>query len=141
MSSKVEETPPVARHKIGLSQAWHVRESDGDAPSTWVRSFGRPTGLEETDRVLLVVEGATVAAELTLNANPLARPERATTRRAWDVTSLLRQRNELLLVPDRGVQPPGAGGEPPRRADRRPLWPPLGEVALEIVAADDDAIA
>ncbi len=132
----------MARHRIGLSQAWHVRESDGDTPPTWVRSFGRPTGLEETDRVLLVVEGAAVAAELTLNARPLGHPAPAATRLTWDVTALLRQRNELLLVPERGQKPPSAAEvEPPPRADRLPLWPPLGEVSLEIVAADDHAIA
>ena len=132
----------MARHRIGLSQAWQVREADGDTPPIWVRSFGRPTGLEETDRVLLVVEGADVPAELTLNGFRLGYPSASQPRLEFDVTSLLCPRNELLLSPQNARCPPGtAGADPSRRADRQSLWRPLGEVSLEIVAADDHTIA
>lgn len=132
----------MARHRIGLSQAWQVREAEGDAPPCWSRSFGRPTGLEAADRVLLVVEGAGVAAELTLNGIRLGRPSGFQPRSEFDVTSLLRQRNELTLSPD-GARPPpdGAGSEPSTRADRQSLWSALGDVSLEIVPAADATIA
>jgi len=132
----------VARHRIGLSKAWQVREADGDAPPSWSRSFGRPTGLEGADRVLLVVEGADVDAELTLNGIRLGRPSGSQLRSEFDVTSLLRPRNELLLVP--GVAPsPQADAESTvsTRAERQTLWRPLGDVSLEIVPAADITIA
>lgn len=132
----------MARHRIGLSQAWQVREADGDAPPRWSRSFGRPTGLGEADRVLLVVEGADVVAELTLNGIRLGRPSDSRPRSEFDVTSLLLPRNELLLAPD-GARCPQGGeeSEASTKADRRSLWRPLGEVSLEIVPAADVTIA
>lgn len=127
----------MARHRIGLSQAWQGPEGDGSAP-VWVRSFGRPSGLEETDRVLLVVEGASIPAELTLNGNRLGGPASSASRWEFDVTPLIQRRNELLLAPGCDVRRPA---DPPVRADRQRLWPLLGEVTLEIVAADDRVIA
>ncbi len=132
----------MARHRIGLSRAWHVREADGDAPPNWSRSFGRPTGLEGADRVLLVVEGADVAANLTLNGIRLGRPSGFQTRAEFDVTSLLLPRNELLLSPDGDRSPPdGEGCEASATADRQSLWRALGDVSLEIVPAADASIA
>ena len=128
----------MARHRIGLSQAWDVRDADGDAP-TWSRSFGRPTGLEEADRVLLVVEGADVAADLTLNGISLGRPSDSQRRLEFDVTALLRPRNMLLLAPVGARCPPV--GEPSTRAKRQSLGRPLGDVSLEIVPAADITIA
>lgn len=130
----------MARHRIGLSQAWQAPEGEGAAP-VWVRWFGRPSGLEETDRVLLVVEGASIAAELTLNGSRLGCPAASPSRAEFDVTSLLRQRNELLLAPVSGARPPSDVSKSPIRADRQPLWPSLGAVCLEIVAADEPGIA
>ena len=142
----------MARHRIGLSQAWEQFAGGDAATGVWVRRFGRPTGLGEGDRVLLVIRGATIAAAATLNGSPLAvhgsdghesgRDGDGTpaNQLEWDVTPLIQTRNELVLMQERGMPPPGVVTLP-QGADRRPLWPPLGEVSLEIVPVGDQAVA
>lgn len=130
----------MARHRIGLSAAWEVTR-DAEQPA-WVRRFGQPGGLGPSDRVFLVVESPSLVARLVLNGTTLADPPAATTppgqatRSEWDVTPLLRGRNELAVVP---ASAPGAAGR--HAAGRRPLPPPLGTVAIEIESAEIDSIA
>lgn len=65
-------------HRINLQAGW---KQVGDR---WVRSFGRPTGVEGA-RLVLVGDGTG-----TLNGEPVALPA--------DVTGRLLARNELVLA-------------------------------------------
>jgi len=127
-------------HRINLSTAWQPPATGGAA---WVRRFGRPDGLEPADRVWLVHDGGQ-GAELILNGAPLPAGGR------HDVTTILGNRNELLVVPavvPAVVRPAGGTvgvggslsatdwaaviGQPAH--GRRPLDPRLGRLHLEIV--------
>lgn len=105
-------------HRIGLQAAWHVEAGAG----AWIRSFGRPTGIDPGDRVWLVIERP-AACVARLNGRPL--PTIAAGVAAWrhDVTADLQRRNELRL------DVPGAASA---SLCRVPLPESLGTVALEI---------
>lgn len=110
-----------ATHAIRLTAAWERSEG-----GHWLRSFGRPSGLEQEHRVLLVVVGAAEEPRLLLNGKLLGATDEADRRRcAWDVTGMLTHRNTLEWVRD------GRDGEPPA-SGRCPLPRTCGEVALEI---------
>lgn len=107
-----------APHRIDLTAAWELPGPGHD----WSRSFGRPGGLTATDRVWLVLGGAATQAP-ELNGAPL--PPRADGR--WDVTTLLRSRNRLVLR--------GSGdGRVATRGDRAALPAAIGTARLEIEA-------
>lgn len=102
-------------HRISLQAAW-----DADGP-VWTRSFGRPSGIGEHDRVWLVLacDGGCVAA---LNGHPL---ETSGIAGRHDVTSDLRRRNSLR------IEFIGTSGSVAARR-RTPLPASLAVVALEI---------
>jgi hypothetical protein len=77
------------------------------------RSFGYPGRLDDYERVWLTFAGVGGEAEAVLNDRPLGR---IATGSAFEITSLLRQRNELVVEID-------------GTAERGGLW---GEVALEV---------
>lgn len=126
-------------HRINLSTAWRPPAEPGGA---WVRRFGRPAGLEAGDRVWLVAAGVGMAS---LECNGVGLPARggAAAERRHDITPLLSQRNELVLVPAPGASPSGDGrlGGPLAAGDHRPLEPRLGRLHLEIVPAGAGADA
>jgi hypothetical protein len=121
----------VNRHVIHLGAAWEPPTAAGGGGSAWVRRFGRPSGLQAGDRVLLVWERVVVhdAPAGTLNGSPL--PGSATGASRWehDVTALLRDRNELRLEAPH-PEPVCETGVAHGRADLPAAW---GRVALVIV--------
>lgn len=82
-------------HTIDLTNAW---EPPVAGPRTWVRRFGRPSGIEPGDRVWLVMD-MPPAADAALNGARLPPPTATTPWRA-EVTGLLAPRNELILPVD-----------------------------------------
>jgi hypothetical protein len=120
-------------YSIRLGTAWEPpTPAEADGRVLWTRRFGRPGGLVPGDRVLLVVTGPTVAAELVVNAVGLPPLSAGVDRWAHDITPLLRDRNELLVSVAASVG--GAAGD--ERRGRSPLPTVIGAVVLEIVAAD-----
>lgn len=146
-------TPP--RHVIRLGDAWEQPEPAGDHVRL-VRRFGRPSGIGPGDRLLLVIASATVAADVSLNGDPLPPITAGVDRWEQDVTPLLRERNELAILIPAGLLasgPPSAGllrNDPPS-VDAAPRAAPpegvvsrkpgrgrppgvIGSVAIEIIA-------
>lgn len=122
----------TAIHRINLSSAWRPPAETGGA---WVRRFGRPAGLEAGDRIWLVARGAGPVG-LECNGVVLPAAAEAAAERRHDITPLLRQRNELVLVPAPGGSSAGAArlAGPLAAGDHRPLEPGLGSLHLEIVS-------
>ena len=119
-------------HAIHLGAAW-----EPPAPAAaggvvlWTRRFGRPAGLEPGDRVLLVIVRPAVAAGMAVNAVPLPSLEAGATHWTHDITSLLRERNELVISVATAVGLDAALGS----RGRSPLPSAVGTVRLEIVSA------
>ncbi|MFM8735271.1 MAG: hypothetical protein ACKOC8_08770 [Pirellulales bacterium] len=115
-------------HAIHLGNAW---ETPLAGRQHWLRRFGRPAGLVDGDRVLLVCERPARAAGLMLNGASLAGSDRGDGTIACDVTGLLRDRNELVVVF-------AATHAAPARTDggRQPLPEGCGRITLEIVSSD-----
>jgi hypothetical protein len=121
-------------HRIRLRGPWQCEPVDGPAarrvlmPCRWLdaglagfhgharfaRQFGYPGNIDDTEHVWLTCDGCAGCLEVRLNGQLLSRESHATF--AFDVTSLLSQRNRLEVL----IQ-----GD----ADDAGLW---GEVALEI---------
>jgi hypothetical protein len=115
-------------HSIHLGNVW---EPPTDAGARWLRRFGRPAGLVAGDRVLLVCERPAIAATLILNGTPLVGVDRGDGTLACDVTDLLADRNELVvLLPSAQAIPAATGG------GRLSLPEACGRFALEIVSPD-----
>lgn len=114
-----------APHQIRLQSVWDPPRFGGDA---WRRQFGRPAGMEPGIRVILVVHEPAVAS-LSLNGMALPIPATAGSRWSQDVTELLRDRNELVLMPATTA----ATREPPNAHGRLSLPAVVGRVFLEIL--------
>jgi hypothetical protein len=90
-------------HAIHLGNAW---EPPAETAGGWTRRFGRPSGVEPGDRVLLVCERPSEAAAarprltLRLNGNSLVAIDPACARWEHDITLLLGDRNELVVKPE-----------------------------------------
>jgi hypothetical protein len=80
------------------------------------RRFGYPGRIDADERVWLTFGGVTASAQVWLNGTFLGEGEQARGPFEFEVTGLLDQRNELMVL----VQAPGDSGG---------LW---GEVALEV---------
>lgn len=90
-------------HLIRLGAAWEPLQSAGGGSTTWRRRFGRPSGLQPGDRVILLWERSAPVTEtpsFTLNGRPLPRVASGVSRWEHDVTALLDDRNELVLEAD-----------------------------------------
>lgn len=93
----------MSHHAIHLGNAWGPPANPAGA---WERKFGRPSGVEPGDRVLLVCERSDAAAaqrpllRLTLNSIPLPPIGDAAARWEHDITPLLHERNELVVRPE-----------------------------------------
>jgi acrylyl-CoA reductase (NADPH) len=124
-------TDRMPKHAINLTAAW---EPPGkDAPrGVWLRRFGGPTGLEIGDAVWLVVE-VPGPADVMLNGRPLPPLRAGRARWSHDVTALLGDRNELVVMP--ALEGHGAEWPAGRDAHGRASFPEsLGRVSLEIVS-------
>ena len=143
----------MEKHSIHLGTAWEPPAGagppapadgaadgagNGAADGVWIRRFGRPAGLEPVDRVLLVCEqpaAGAFRAELTLNGMPLPALGPAMPRWQHDITPLLRDHNELFLVPlGAAAMRLSAGSENQRRTALPSAW---CRVSVEIVSASD----
>ncbi len=103
------------------------------------RRFGQPTGVESAERVWLVCDGAEAWATLTVNGERLGDVNGPASRSEFDVTALLRERNELTAT----VECPRrtADGRFADRGERSALPGGLvGEVRLEI-RGDNSAVS
>jgi hypothetical protein len=121
----------MPRHAIHLGNAWQAPAAGSG--TGWRRHFGRPTGLEHRDRVLLVYDRPATDVpwrRLELNGVALVPMDGQAARWACDVTAMLRDRNEILLVPEAD---PGA---PPGPQPRAPLPAAWGRISLEVVMPD-----
>lgn len=105
-------------HTFNLTNAW---QPPAPGSRTWIRRFGRPSGIGPADRIWLVMD-VPPPPDARLNAAPLPAPAEKAPWRA-DVTALLGERNELLLPLD--VDAAGV-------ASRASLPPARGGVRLEI---------
>ncbi len=96
-------------HAIHLGNAW---DPPAEAAGGWTRRFGRPSGVEPGDRVLLVCERPSEAAaarpRLALRLNGVALLPIASVSARWehDITLLLRERNDLVVKPEPAAAPP-----------------------------------
>ncbi|MCE9631686.1 MAG: hypothetical protein K8S94_13345 [Planctomycetia bacterium] len=117
----------MPRHAIQLGTAWEPPAADG----RWLRRFGRPSGVGPGDAVVMVVERAAPSVpwrRLLLNDVELSFTAVAGGRHECDVTTLLRDRNELLVVPETAAP---AAVDTPRGRPRFPEeW---GRIFIEIV--------
>jgi len=120
----VETAPPLAGGPPGTAVGelppsdWVVMPADWNVtlgPSfcgrvAFHRRFGRPTGLGPADRVDLVIDGVGPSGSVRLNGESLG--EIPLGWQVWrcDVTTRLRQRNELIVEIER---PPVTDGKPP----------------------------
>ena len=93
----------MSRHTIRLRNPWKWNEHTGDAAAARLvahRPFNRPTGLDSGTRVILVIADIAVLAAVQINDQPLITPrqEPEIAQQQWDITSLLKPRNQLQLV-------------------------------------------
>jgi hypothetical protein len=122
MCDEVESTSKTILHTIRLNQAWRC-ESQGDL-IVWKRNFGCPTGLDNGERVELVITNLRRDTSLRLNDQLL---EHVTTRSAnvcCDITNQLEPRNQLTLKSSADVNKENALKETP-----------FNQIRLEIVAS------
>lgn len=123
-----------SRHAIHLGAAWEAPGPHADGGTVWRRRFGRPTGLEPADRLLLVVVDGGVDARIVVNGVWLPPLPAGAGRWEEDVTPLLRDRNELELVLA-APSPAGSLAGP----HRWHLPAQVGRLTLEIVVASVSA--
>jgi hypothetical protein len=98
----------------------------------YTRHFGCPTGLEDADRVMLVVQRADAFATVALNGQPIGIVPAGGDAARLDVTSLLNPRNQLAILVE--LPEVTADSAPLPRPGREGLPGGLvGEVRLEII--------
>jgi len=86
----------VPKHAINLTAAWEKSGTDATG-NVWLRRFGRPTGLDAGDAVCLVIESPD-SGEVSLNGRPLPPLRAGQARWSHDITTLLAERNELIVA-------------------------------------------
>jgi hypothetical protein len=123
----------MPHHAIHLGTAW---EPPTAATRAWVRRFGRPSGVEKADRLVLVCEAADspgVWRNATLNDHALAWRHAGPGAMECDVTGMIADRNLLVVAevaPD--VAPGVTSG--PNSETRVPLPPAWGRLSLVVVS-------
>ena len=89
--------------RIEMPATWQtLLASAGDSPlpspARLLRRFGQPTGIAPTDRLRLVIESSAASCQIELNGQPLGSIAPSQQTSSFDVTALLRPRNELLIL-------------------------------------------
>jgi hypothetical protein len=103
------------RRRVIMPSTWAAAGLAGyPLPARFIRKFGYPGQIDEHERVWLICEELSAAAEISLNGQVVA--SNHTGAFAFDVTALLAKRNRLEIVLHADD-------------DQAPLW---DEVALEI---------
>jgi hypothetical protein len=123
-----KEDHPVYPHRIRLRGPWDCepvplsaatdngpRTTDEPGRVRFRRRFGYPGRIDDYERVWLTFSGVEGTADVWLNGHFLGRQEQPAGAFEYEVTALLRARNELVVE----VEGPAMGG----------LW---GEVAMEV---------
>ncbi len=109
--------PPAAPVRVTMPCPWRDSGLAGAAGRVRCRRrFGYPGRIDADERVWLTFAGFSATADVALNGHALGRRTRADCPCAFDVTSLLQPRNELVVTIESSTDDDG-------------LW---GEVALEI---------
>lgn len=142
----------MKRHSIYLGNVWEPPTGGDNAASrhgtlppqavvqaaavqqVWRRRFSRPSGIEPGDRVLFVYERpAAGLVELRLVLNEVLLPAIGLEAPRWehDITPLLRDRNELELMPLGSAPPESSRRDAHGRAALPQEW---GRVSLDIVS-------
>jgi hypothetical protein len=83
-------------HRIRLRGPWQCEALTNPAGARCRRRFGYPGRIDAHERVWLTVAGAAGRAAVSLNGTLLRRVD-GETPAEWEVTALLRPRNELLV--------------------------------------------
>ncbi|HEY1785638.1 MAG TPA: hypothetical protein VGG30_08825 [Pirellulales bacterium] len=126
----VEPLPPPGRMVMPGDWAQSLGR-DFRGRVRFVRGFGRPTRLEPDEQVWLVCDGVDLSGLATLNGEALGEVAGFRTPARFDVTGLLKERNELTI--DVELPPLAYADEQQLRPDRAGLaGGVIGEVRLEI---------
>jgi len=89
-----------------------VLGSDFQGVARFARRFGRPTGLEANERVMLVVESVAPRGSIWLQGEKIAEIDGRDQRLRTDITARLSPTNQLWIdVPSMVVGEPGRVGE------------------------------
>jgi hypothetical protein len=133
VSESTADLPPPGR--IDMPADWAATlGADFRGRVRFRRSFGRPTGLEPSDRVWLVLERIDARGVVSLNGSPLGETSIDSGPTRFDVTALLAVRNELVIEVELPDWP--ADEDLRRRGDRAgQVGGVIGEVRLEIHGA------
>jgi len=83
-------------YRIGLRKPWQVEPLPHGL--RWRRPFHQPTGLGAAAAVWIVVDGILATGSVALNDHPLGRLAGPGSPSRFEVTGLLRARNELVLA-------------------------------------------
>lgn len=90
-------------HSFRLRHPWECEQQESS--TRWSRGFHKPTGLEPSDRLWLVVSGLPAGCSVSLNDQPLPTPA-ANQPGQYEVTDLLGDSNRIeILVPDATPSP------------------------------------
>ena len=116
-------------HVIRLRDPWRCEPLAGQV--RYLRRFGRPTGLMPGDQVHLTIEKVEGEAEVVLNGEVLGHIEQRSAR--FDVTSILRQSNEVII--SFHLRALADGAEVANAGQQNMPGDPLGLVSLEITSA------
>ena len=123
----------MPNHAIHLGTAW---EPPTAAMRAWVRRFGRPSGVEKADRLVLVCEAAEspgVWRNATLNDRALAWRDAGPGAMECDVTGVIADRN-LLVVAEVAPEVAREVASGPDSETRMPLPTAWGRLSLVVVS-------
>jgi hypothetical protein len=87
----------MAVHTIRLREPWE-RSRDSTGELRLRRKFGLPTGLHASTRVVLAIGGLSGLTEVRVNGAEMVLEVASTDTLKWEITSLLKGRNEICLV-------------------------------------------
>lgn len=123
----------MPNHAIHLGTAW---EPPTAAMRAWVRRFGRPSGVEKADRLVLVcaaAESPSVWQGATLNDQSLTWRDSGPGTMECDVTGMIADRN-LLVVAEVAPEVARGAASGPTSETRMPLPPAWGRLSLVVVS-------
>lgn len=138
--SVVESTqglPAVGKHAMPAD--WGAAlGADFRGKVRYLRRFHAPTNLDVRDSVFLVFDGVDLRGEATLNRTPLGSVAGWQSPTRFDITSLLKLRNQLVVEVE---LPPLTDEEDLRQRPGRAGGPGgvFGEVRLEVLQAPAEA--
>ncbi len=121
-------------HRISLNAVWE-RITQGEATDAcWRRRFGNPSGIGPRHQVSFLIESNRVPRRVVLNNFDLSLLSCGPGVWRQDVTLLLRERNELMVVPS-GLnmgENQGTVQEKFKKQSRQDLPAEVGQIFLEI---------